>query len=177
MSTDNPYKSTPTQLKIFDALLALTRSKPLSQVTVTELCEAAQVSRMTFYRNYATKEEVLLRRFDELIAEYEKTTEELIAAGERWYNVGHICTCFAYFKEHRDFIDCLYSSGYAGYFINKVADYMLRKFWDQTRETRYIITGFAGVLCATYELWSREGFKETPQELAALVSKTYTPKQ
>lgn len=169
-------KNEQTRLRIFDALLAITKSKPLADVTVTEICRSAQVSRMTFYRNYASKEEVLLGRLDQLIAEYEKTTAEFLAAGELWYGQGHICICFAYFKEHRDFIDCLYASGYAGYFVSRVAEYMIDKFWNGTTEQRYTIAGFAGVLCATYELWATDGFNETPEKLAAIVSKSYTPR-
>lgn len=175
MSTAPESKNEQTRLRIFEALLKLTKSKPLADVTVTELCHCAHVSRMTFYRNFASKEEVLLSRLDQLIVAYEKTTAQFLAAGERWYGEGHICMCFTYFKEHRDFIDCLYASGYAGYFVSKVAEYMIGKFWDGTREQRYTIAGFAGVLCATYELWAVDGFPETPDELAKIVSKSYTP--
>lgn len=169
-------KSELTRLRIFDALLALAKDKPLAEVTVTELCRRAHVSRMTFYRNYATKEEVLLSRLDQLIDQYEERTAEFLAAGELWYGKGHICICFTYFKEHRDFISCLYDSGYAGYFVSKVAEYMISKFWNGTAEQRYVIAGFAGVLCATYELWATNGFPETPDQLASIVSDNYTPR-
>ena len=60
---------------IVDALLVLTKEKPLSAITVSELCDRAGVSRMTFYRNYASKEEVFSSRLLELLEEYGK--EEL----------------------------------------------------------------------------------------------------
>ena len=169
-------KNEQTRLRNFDALLDISRHKALSDVTVTELCRSAHVSRMTFYRNFSSKEEVLLSRLDQLIVEYENKTARFLAAGELWYGKGHICICFSYFKEHRDFIDCLYNAGYAGYFISKVAEYMIDKFWDGTSETRYVIAGFAGVLCATYELWAEAGFQESPEELAGIVSRSYTPR-
>ena len=176
MKTAAESKNEQTRLRIFDALLKLAESKPLADVTVTEVCRRASVSRMTFYRNFSSKEEVLLSRLDQLIVEYEKTTAEYLAAGELWYGEGHICSCFTYFKEHRDLINCLYASGYAGYFISKVAEYMIGKFWDGSREQRYTIAGFSGVLCATYELWATDGFPDTPDELARIVSSSYTPR-
>lgn len=41
------------------ALLKLIYIKPLSSITVSELCEKGGVSRMTFYRNYDSKEDIL----------------------------------------------------------------------------------------------------------------------
>ena len=39
------------------ALMQLLEDKPLSAISVTELTEKAGVSRMTYYRNYQSKEE------------------------------------------------------------------------------------------------------------------------
>ena len=54
-------KNTPNQItreRIVSALLELIREKPLSTITITELTRRAGVSRMAFYRNFSTKEEV-----------------------------------------------------------------------------------------------------------------------
>lgn len=37
---------------IVSALIQLIYAKPLSSITISELCQKAGVSRMTFYRNY-----------------------------------------------------------------------------------------------------------------------------
>lgn len=176
MKLNAESRTEQTRLRIFDALLGLTNSKPLAEITVTELCRAAHVSRMTFYRNYSSKEEVLISRLDQLFAEYEQTTAPFLAAGELWYGEGHICMCFTYFEKHREFINCLYKSGYAGYFISRVTEYMIGKFWDGSSDQRYVIAGFAGVLCATYELWAHDGFPRSAEELALIVSENYTPR-
>lgn len=53
-------------------LLRLLREKPLSQITVYELCKASQINRTTFYKYYGSQEDLLneiesdfLRRLDE----------------------------------------------------------------------------------------------------------------
>ena len=45
---------------ITEALLILMESKPFARITVMELTEKAGVGRVTFYRNFESKEEVLI---------------------------------------------------------------------------------------------------------------------
>ena len=50
-------------------LLGMLTSQPLEQVTVTELCERAHVDRGTFYRHYASKEELAEKLAERLLEE------------------------------------------------------------------------------------------------------------
>ncbi len=56
---------------LFDALAGLMRETPFNQITVTDLVDAAQLGRTTFYRNFDEIEDILRMRcdqtFDELI--------------------------------------------------------------------------------------------------------------
>ena len=42
------------------ALLSLMQNKNINDISVTELIKRAEVGRMSFYRNYASKEEIVL---------------------------------------------------------------------------------------------------------------------
>ena len=56
----------PGKARLEQALLRLLKQKPLRRITVTELCEAAAVSRSTFYAHYSNVDDIyqeLLRRF------------------------------------------------------------------------------------------------------------------
>lgn len=44
---------------ITDALLLLLKKVPYNEISVTALCDKAGVTRMSFYRNFNTKEDVL----------------------------------------------------------------------------------------------------------------------
>lgn len=44
---------------ITEALLLMMKKKPYNDISVTVLCEKAGVTRMSFYRNFNTKEDVL----------------------------------------------------------------------------------------------------------------------
>src|SRR5699024_5789084 len=49
---------------IFQALLILLREKNLEVITITEICEKAGVNRSSFYRNFASKEDVIAKQLD-----------------------------------------------------------------------------------------------------------------
>ena len=68
-------KSTSNQLArecIVTALIHLSKQKPFSSITISELTEKAGVSRMTYYRNYNSKEEVFQSYIDEIFDLYKK---------------------------------------------------------------------------------------------------------
>ncbi len=57
---------------IVSALLRLIYEKPLSVITISELCSRAGVSRMAFYRNYTSKEDIFAKELGELFEKFSK---------------------------------------------------------------------------------------------------------
>jgi len=53
-----------------DALLILIKDTPYNQISVTDITEKAGVSRLTFYRNFESKEDILQFHFDRVFSEY-----------------------------------------------------------------------------------------------------------
>ena len=49
-----------SQRQIADALMALLAEKPFAQITVSELCKAAGISRQTFYTLFTSRENVMV---------------------------------------------------------------------------------------------------------------------
>lgn len=63
-------QSEKSKLWMEAALLQLMKKKNFSAITVTDICEKAGVSRLTFYRNFETKEDILRFHFDKVFHEY-----------------------------------------------------------------------------------------------------------
>ncbi|WP_268913600.1 TetR/AcrR family transcriptional regulator [Lentilactobacillus sp. SPB1-3] len=55
---------------IAQALLILLRDKPLDKITVTEITKKAGVARLTFYRNFDSKEDVIQYQSNQLFKQY-----------------------------------------------------------------------------------------------------------
>lgn len=49
-----------SQRQIADAMMVILREKPFSQITVSELCKAAGISRQTFYTLFTSRENVMV---------------------------------------------------------------------------------------------------------------------
>lgn len=60
---------------INEALLGLLKEKSLNEISISEICETAGVGRMSFYRNYESKEDVIKKQLLQLIQEWEKDYE------------------------------------------------------------------------------------------------------
>lgn len=61
-----------TRKGLQDALIALLREKPLEKIEIQEITEYANMARVTFYRHYGTKEELLLDIIERIYQDMEQ---------------------------------------------------------------------------------------------------------
>lgn len=80
-----------------EALLQLMQQKHFSEITVTDITAKAGLSRLTFYRNFDSKEEVLLRYFDAIFQDYLRSIREEAACTLE----NALCRCFEYWQTHK----------------------------------------------------------------------------
>lgn len=75
-SMKNSEKNTYVKKQIAEATIRLLKEENLRDISVSTICDDAQVSRNSFYRNYVEKEDVLRdyisMRFKEWTAEYDQ---------------------------------------------------------------------------------------------------------
>ena len=112
---------------ISDALTELMRKKPFDEITVKDITDKAGVARLTFYRHFETKEEVLNYRFQALFSEYLSTLENTEAKNL----LEALTICFTYWKKNTKQIVALKENGldallYAPF--GKYLDTMLSKY-------------------------------------------------
>ena len=58
------------------ALIQLMEKKPFGEITISEIVGKAGVSRVSYYRNYYYKEEVLFAKMDKIAAEWKASAEK-----------------------------------------------------------------------------------------------------
>ncbi|MGN0143159.1 MAG: TetR/AcrR family transcriptional regulator [Roseburia sp.] len=160
---------------IVDALLRLTKTKPLSAISISELTEVAGVSRMTFYRNYNSKEEVFESCLDDIIREYQQEECELPDGGA-YYDMEHLEHCFQYFARHREFLNGMFQCGFSNTFLEKLTSYILEKWCDASGSNRYELYSFAGALYNVYIGWSADGCRESVEDMALVLNRIYCKK-
>ena len=91
---DMNKKSLESQRKIYKALRQLLLVKPLSEITVTDISEACEISRSTFYRNFNNVIDILDSFFDFYYERY------LIRREEN----NTLLYFFEYWAKHKDLV-------------------------------------------------------------------------
>ena len=72
-------KKEPTTLVkkcIVDALLILMNEKDFDDISITEICNKAGVSRMAYYRNYYTKKDIILEYLKDIGEDFKKESHK-----------------------------------------------------------------------------------------------------
>lgn len=155
---------------IVSALLQLIYEKPLTTITVSELTKRAGVSRMTFYRNYSSKEAIFSSHLEEILEMYWKESEEQKQTGT-YYDRRHTLHCFEYLYKHRDFFEGLIYCGFGMLFLDVLTSYILKK-WGENND-KYILVAFTGSLYNLFNLWSSNKYKDSLEDMASKIEKIY----
>jgi AcrR family transcriptional regulator len=159
---------------IFSTLMALLRKKSLADVTITELARKAGVSRMAFYRNYSSKDEIIVKyldeQFDAFLAKIRKAKEPNAYQDTYWY--------FTFFKKNQQLVEKLIDAGIPDLlferhdaYLRLVARRMLEVKDYDADVGRYFIEYAAGGLRSVILEWARAGMQEGPEKMAGIALK------
>ena len=93
---------------ITKTLFALMKEKSLADIHITELVNGAGVARASFYRNYCSKEDVLVTLIRDVLHEF---SAEIVLEQGSFYTYHNVLLSFLYFQTYRSYILDLYRSG------------------------------------------------------------------
>lgn len=173
------YRNCTTEISILhqrqveNALLELMQKTPYENITVTQLCQAAGISRRIFYHLFTGKTGALFAMIDHFILASNSYRPELQSEALRF---------FSFWKDHRTLLDVLHANGLAGILLERMIvcvldeefDFRLwlkRNGWEEEKDI--IIFHLSGILGLVYR-WYFSNFRETPEEMAALLIKILT---
>ena len=158
---------------MYKALLRLMGDKTFSTISVSDITSEAGVSRMAFYRNYNAIEGILTEHLAEVVEEYKvkEAEEDGTESRKVFYGKKYMLRCFRFFYLHREFIDALITAGMGDLFLAKITEHLVQKWVDIRKEARketLRISAFAGAIYNMYREWSKGGFSESPEDVAAI---------
>jgi AcrR family transcriptional regulator len=167
-------QGSPVKEAIFSALMALLRKKSLSEVTITELSRKAGVSRMAFYRNYSSKDDIIVNYLDEqfsaFLAKIQKAKEPNAYQDAYWY--------FTFFKKNQHLVQKLIDVRMHELLFDR-HDAYLRLVAARALEVadydedvgRHFVEYVSGGLRSVVLEWARAGMKEGPEKMAGIILK------
>ena len=145
MNTRNNQRRRETIAAIDAAFVSLLKGKELKDISVSELCERADVNRSTFYENYAD------------VFALANTCSEKIEnqVANQPHTNGEFAWIFDYIKANSDVFEIYFKLGIS----KKSADY----------KTLFFRNG----VYAVAKIWFDEGCKEPPEQMGEIVKREY----
>jgi len=148
---------------ITEALFLLMKDQDFSRITITDITKKAGVGRVSFYRNFDSKEDVIQKYLDRLTLEFKNDLHiDQIRDNHRLY----VSAIFNHLGQHKELITMLDAAGLL-HIIKQEFDraFLTLKSARLPESVCYMTAG------AYYNLlyyWMNNGFKETPDELSQL---------
>lgn len=144
------------------SMLELLKEKPISEISVSELCSMAGVGRTSFYRNYKEKEDIVKayveRLFQDWVNKYRETPD--LPAREV------VRIVFSHFEAHRDFYTLLNERGLV-YLLKDIILNLCGFNPEQEIRAAYSSAYVAFFLYGWIEVWFRRGMRDTAEDLIA----------
>lgn len=157
-----------TRTCIETALFDMLKLQDFNDITITEIVKRAGVSRMGFYRNYISKEDVIEKYILDIFLD---TIEEIQNQRSLRFDVKDIITTtLVNFQQHANYIKLL---------LDRKLDVLLHTCYEksfyylysQERPSRireYSTRMFIGEIFNLEIAWVRNGMIETPQQMAKI---------
>lgn len=162
---------------ISTALLLLMEQNDYQSITVTDIARKAGVSRMTYYRAYSSKEDILIQYFNSIADGFLskiKSQPDLTL-----YQLA--VQFFTFFQEHGNLIPTLRKANLLDLVFQNFVDNLKNFYADLLGDQRlsasanYHLHFSAGGLAFALILWCDSGYKETPEQMAQMITPLMTP--
>lgn len=147
-------RSQKTAQKIYRSIRRILWTKPLSEITITDIKNDCGVSRSSFYRNFDNILDPMAMKLDQFIKDYMEKSASVDTSD-------HILFFFEYWDYHSDFITILSTQGF-GHVITEA-------FKKATPDiNKYDIAVRISIMSTLLITWSKNKKKESPQEMAKI---------
>ena len=159
LSNEESNRITKECLRI--AMFKLMGKQDFEKITITELTKNAGVSRLAFYRNYESKEDLVAdicrSVFDELKASL--TSDRFHADRKQWFT-----NFFRTIQENSEYFRIYLEANL------KISDGIILEtvFPTETVEEHYAKAASEGAFLNILIEWFKDGMKESPEEMAAI---------
>lgn len=151
---------------ITQALIRLLNDKPLTSISMTEIANEADVVRMTLYRHFKSKEDIILHivetKIDDLMKEMDNTSEL------KMYNL--LLFRFRILKGS-PFTNMLYECNQLDKLLSIIRTHVMnnQQLFSHANYDPFLLDFFIGGIDKVTEMWIDEGMQTPPDEMAKRV--------
>ena len=162
-SMNNEQRNSYVKEQITKTLLHLLETKSIDDISISELTNAAEIGRVSFYRNYKSKEDILRQEADRLLTQWGSLFQSMPS---NEYN-SFFLSLFDFFQFNNQFFTTLYQSGLSHIIMDTIV--ATAEISPQTQNLEAYLKSFwaYGVYGWIIE-WIKRGMQESSQELLQL---------
>lgn len=170
--------STQRQKQIEQILLGLMREKSYDEISVTEICERANMPRKSFYRYFDGKEGAMQSLLYHTMSEFNNVRLDS--------GIGKISEefeeLFNFWKNKKEFLDAFEKSGLLGLLIESAVSFSMSEFGDVEKymsdsDSREKMISYQFLICGIMTMmvnWYRSGFGESVPNIARCATRIIT---
>lgn len=147
------------------AFIHLLSNQDMDKITVSEIVKKAGVSRNAFYRNYATKEDILTSFANERLEEINLLGWRAITEGNPHILYG---TVFSQIKNESEQFSLLMKAGFLDRELLDIRDFLLAHYGEHNAKVRYMLFGWSGMIKNIILDWYLGGMKEDIESMSEL---------
>lgn len=147
-----------------DALIELMNKKSFDKITVDEITQLAKVGRVTYFRNFKSKADLLTFKLKRL---WERFAEEKSLKEKHRFAAENGAAFFEFNYGIRNFLQIIYNSGQQAAVIAAFSEIMDEDYDENPVEcysARFYSYGLFGML----DEWIRQDFYETPKQMTRI---------
>lgn len=160
---NNEQKNSYVKTQITGALIELLSEKAMEEISVSELTEKAQVGRVSFYRNYKTKEDILREESNRLIQEWGRLYEANPESSPETL----FPSLFDFYREHKGFYTILYQVGMTAIMQETILN-TIQITSEMSNLEAYMKSFWAYGIYGWMIEWIKRGMPESGDELSRL---------
>lgn len=169
-----------TKMVIKNSLIKFLKQKPISKISVKEICDDADINRATFYAHYMDQYDLLRQIEDEIINNVIQYLEVFNFKENDLISIEITEKILIYIEENSELFDLLLSSNGDIQFYQEVIKIIGWKHFvplisnDSIKEedAEYIFHFLASGAVGIIQMWLKNGMKKTARELAEIILKT-----
>lgn len=150
-----------------DSLFKMMELKPYNKISIQDITKVSGFTRMTFYRNFKSIDQVLAYSLNKRRSYLAKEFSKIDFGANQKDDIEFI---FNLLYEIKDYSMILLKNGLSSYLKNEF-DSCISKLSLITKGNQYQFLFISGGLFNVYQQWLLSGCKETPKEMSQLILK------
>lgn len=156
-----------TRKYIFESFYSILTKKHYDSITVSDICARAGISRMSFYRNFESKENLLFKSIEEIAKNIKIKIDSLEQVNQYFL----IKAFFEAFQKYTSVIASFENSQVYNSLLSIANEQIKIKFQGDfiNKTSKYIPIFYLSAIGATVLEWLKTGANENPDEMSRLL--------